>query len=48
MLKGVADLTIETRSLPTLSRCYPCSFTFYVAHPISSIQRFNDLTFTKS
>jgi len=31
-------LTIETRSLPTLARCYPRSFTFYVAHPIRSIQ----------
>ncbi|HEY4270393.1 MAG TPA: hypothetical protein VGM65_00140 [Candidatus Udaeobacter sp.] len=28
---------IETRSLPALTRCYPCSFTFYVAHPIHSI-----------
>jgi hypothetical protein len=35
-------LTIETRSLPTLARCYYCSFTFYVAHPIRSIQRFNE------
>jgi RimJ/RimL family protein N-acetyltransferase len=25
----------ETRSLPTLTRCYPRSFTFYVAHPIA-------------
>jgi len=24
---------IETRSLPALARCYPCSFTFYVADP---------------
>ena len=24
---------IETRSLPPLARCYPCSFTFYVADP---------------
>ena len=31
-------LTIETRSLPTLARCYHRSFTFYVAHPIRSIQ----------
>ena len=30
--------TIETRSLPTLARCYPRSFTFYVAHPVRSIQ----------
>src|SRR5262245_49509152 len=35
------DVTIETRSLPTLARCYPRSFTFYVAHPIRSIQRCN-------
>ncbi len=28
---------IETRSLPALARCYPYSFTFYVAHPIHSI-----------
>jgi prepilin-type N-terminal cleavage/methylation domain-containing protein len=31
----------ETPSLPTLRRCYPRSFTFYVAHPIRSIQRFS-------
>src|SRR5438552_7932553 len=29
---------IETRSLPTLARSYPCRFTFYVAHPIRSIR----------
>ncbi len=29
---------IETRSLPTLTRSYPCRFTFYVAHPIHSIR----------
>ena len=28
-----AGLVIETRSLPALARCYPCSFTFYVADP---------------
>ena len=30
---------IETRSLPTLTRCFPRSFTFYVAFPIRSIRR---------
>src|SRR5207302_2039042 len=25
----------ETRALPTFARCYPCSFTFYVANPIA-------------
>src|SRR6266567_3910044 len=30
--------SIETRSLPTLARCFPRSFTFYVAHPIRSIR----------
>jgi len=30
---------IETRSLPTLTYCYPRSFTFYVAHPFRSILR---------
>ena len=29
--------SIETRSLPALARCFPRSFTFYVADPISSI-----------
>src|SRR6185437_7460256 len=29
--------SVETRSLPTLARCFPRSFTFYVAHPIHSI-----------
>jgi hypothetical protein len=29
--------SIETRSLPTLARCFPRSFTFYVADPVSSI-----------
>jgi hypothetical protein len=28
---------IETHSLPTLVRCYPRSFTVYVAYPIRSI-----------
>jgi hypothetical protein len=31
--------SIETRSLPTLTRSYPRRFTFYVADPISSIKR---------
>jgi hypothetical protein len=29
--------SIETRSLPTLARCFRRSFTFYVADPVSSI-----------
>ena len=33
--------TFETRSLPALTRSYPRRFTFYVAHPIRSIQRFS-------
>ena len=38
MIEGFqVGLVIETRSLPALTRCYPCSFTFYVADPISSI-----------
>jgi hypothetical protein len=28
----------ETRSLPALTRCYPRSFTFYVAPPERSIR----------
>jgi len=28
---------LETHSLPTLARCYPRSFAFYVAQPIRSI-----------
>jgi hypothetical protein len=28
----------ETRSLPALTRSYPRHFTFYVAHPIRSIE----------
>jgi hypothetical protein len=42
----------ETHSLPTLTRSYPRRFTFYVAHPIRSIQfvsfRFLFLTLLKS
>src|SRR5437588_4042554 len=35
---GLRELRcLETHSLPTLARCYPRSFTFYVAHPIRSI-----------
>ena len=30
--------SIETRVLPTRARCYPRSFTFYVAHPIASFR----------
>jgi hypothetical protein len=30
--------SIETRSLPALTRSYPRRFTFYVADPISSIR----------
>ena len=33
--------SIETRSLPTLARCYPRSFAFYVADPVSSIHPFS-------
>jgi len=33
-------LSIETHSLPALARCYPHSFTFYVAYPIRSILNF--------
>ncbi len=29
---------IETHSLPTLVRCYPCSFTFYVSDPSVSFR----------
>jgi hypothetical protein len=29
---------VETRLLPTLTRAYPCRFTFDVADPVSSIQ----------
>jgi hypothetical protein len=32
-------LSIETHSLPTLTRSYPRHFTFYVADPVSSIAR---------
>jgi hypothetical protein len=35
----------ETRSLPALTHSYPCHFTFYVAHPIRSIQRFERLSY---
>jgi len=30
----------ETRSFPSLPRCFPRSFTFYVAHPVRSIPAF--------
>jgi hypothetical protein len=30
-------LSVETHSLPTLTRSYPRHFTFYVAAPVSSI-----------
>jgi hypothetical protein len=30
--------SIETRSLPAFARSYPRRFTFYVAHPIRSIE----------
>ena len=32
------NFLIETRSLPALTRSYPCHFTFHVAHPIRSIE----------
>ena len=35
MMMGKKDLScFETRSLPALARCFPRSFTFYVADPI--------------
>jgi hypothetical protein len=34
------QLSTETYSLPALARCYPHSFTFYVANPIRSILNF--------
>ena len=33
-------LRFETQSLPSLLRCYPRSFTFYVARPTRSILEF--------
>jgi hypothetical protein len=33
-----SSFLIETHSLPTLARCYPHSFTFYVAFPKCSIR----------
>jgi len=39
MIFQISDF--ETRSLPALPRSYPRHFTFYVAHPIRSIQRFS-------
>jgi hypothetical protein len=38
IVAAVSDTRVETRSLPTLTRSYPCRFTFYVADPISSVQ----------
>jgi hypothetical protein len=35
--KEIKTRIIETRSLPTLTHCFPRNFTFYVAHPIRSI-----------
>src|SRR5436190_22428184 len=35
---SVIRTLFETRSLPALTRCYPRSFTFYVARPIRSIR----------
>jgi len=35
--------SIETRSLPTLTRSYPRRFTFYVADPFSSIHNFEQM-----
>src|SRR6266700_5288840 len=32
---------VETPSLPTLRRCYPRSFAFYLGKPISSIPAFS-------
>jgi hypothetical protein len=34
----VLVVLIETHSLPTLVRCYPCSFTFYVSDPSVSFR----------
>jgi len=36
-VKRAALADIETRSLPTLTRCFSRSFTFYVVFPIHSI-----------
>ncbi len=36
-MSAVPTTSIEIRSLPTLTHCFPRSFTFYVAHPIHSI-----------
>jgi hypothetical protein len=33
---------VETRSLPTLTHCFPRNFTFYVPHPIRSIRKKNE------
>jgi hypothetical protein len=36
---GPGPRPIETLSLPTLTRSYPCRFTFYVARPTRSIRK---------
>jgi hypothetical protein len=36
-MSSAPAISIETRSLPTLTRCFPRSFTFYVAPPAISI-----------
>ena len=38
MLPAFIEPWLETCLLPTLTRAYPCRFTFYVADPVSSIQ----------
>ena len=38
MLSAFIEPWVETRLLPTLTRAYPCRFTFYVADPVNSIQ----------
>ena len=38
MLPAFIEPWLETRLLPTLTRAYPCRFTFYDADPVSSIQ----------
>jgi hypothetical protein len=39
---------LKTRSLPALARCFPRSFTFYVADPVSSIETRSLPTLTHS
>ena len=47
IVRGLPVERIKTHSLPTLARCYPRSFTFYLGNPFETRSRARSLAATR-